>query len=369
MKTHSVYPLIEDPLPFPLFNDNFFSEYSQDPKLIGSLNQEMLHLNHKCSYKWLNQPRNEWNFENDIRMLVITWNMHGMIPNHSLKRLFNIDILHHDLIVVGTQECQRSIVTSIFCESKSEWEVKLQNELGKSYIKVQSASLNAMHIIVFAHKSLIPKIRNGKSYTFSQGFMGIVGNKGGIAVSININEKIFLFINSHLESGQNSESKRQTQFSKLETHFESQVFSNHNQIQYDYLIWTGDFNSRIDDRISPQTIRTHSDFFGWLGKDQMYLSRRNKLNYQSQFQEGMIFFPPTYKLLQYYNSWAVDQDFRVPGWCDRILFKENRKMTMQSTQQSFQEMTSKLKLQNYDANFDLLGSDHRPVFAQFTIAL
>lgn len=29
----------------------------------------------------------------------------------------------------------------------------------------------------------------------------MVGNKGGIAVSVNINEKIFLFINSHLESG------------------------------------------------------------------------------------------------------------------------------------------------------------------------
>lgn len=31
--------------------------------------------------------------------------------------------------------------------------------------------------------------------------MGIVGNKGGIAVSVNIDDKIFLFINSHLESG------------------------------------------------------------------------------------------------------------------------------------------------------------------------
>jgi phosphatidylinositol-bisphosphatase/inositol-1,4,5-trisphosphate 5-phosphatase len=38
--------------------------------------------------------------------------------------------------------------------------------------------------------------------------MGIVGNKGGIGISVSINEKIFLFANSHLESGQNAEPKR-----------------------------------------------------------------------------------------------------------------------------------------------------------------
>lgn len=31
--------------------------------------------------------------------------------------------------------------------------------------------------------------------------MNIVGNKGGIAISLNINEKLFLFVNSHLASG------------------------------------------------------------------------------------------------------------------------------------------------------------------------
>lgn len=31
--------------------------------------------------------------------------------------------------------------------------------------------------------------------------MNLVGNKGGIAISINLDDKIFLFVNSHLESG------------------------------------------------------------------------------------------------------------------------------------------------------------------------
>ncbi|CAD8141479.1 unnamed protein product [Paramecium pentaurelia] len=359
----------QDHLPFPLFNQKFFNEYSQDSQLIGHLNQEMLHLNHKCSYKWMNQPKLEWTLDDDIKILVITWNMHGIIPGYPLKRLFNIQQVHHDLIVIGTQECSRSIAVSLLCESKGGWESKLKDELGKDYVKVQSTTLNAMHLIVFAHVLLVPKIKNGRPYTLSQGFMGIVGNKGGIAISLNINDKIFLFANSHLESGQNAETKRQTQFSKLETHFENQVFYNHKNVPYDYLIWTGDFNSRINQQITTQTIRHHSDFFMWLSNDQMYQSRNQSLNYQSYFHEGMIFFPPTYKMLEYQNQWAIDKDFRIPGWCDRILFKENKKSKTFSHTQDFQDnQPSQIKLQNYDANFDILGSDHRPVFAQFTVS-
>lgn len=31
--------------------------------------------------------------------------------------------------------------------------------------------------------------------------MNVVGNKGGVAISMMINDKLFLFANSHLESG------------------------------------------------------------------------------------------------------------------------------------------------------------------------
>lgn len=41
----------------------------------------------------------------EIRLLVISWNMHGMIPGYSLKRLFKTDSIYHDIVVIGTQEC------------------------------------------------------------------------------------------------------------------------------------------------------------------------------------------------------------------------------------------------------------------------
>lgn len=33
--------------------------------------------------------KEDWSeFENEIKILSITWNMHGLLPSYSLKRLF-----------------------------------------------------------------------------------------------------------------------------------------------------------------------------------------------------------------------------------------------------------------------------------------
>ena len=58
-----------------------------------------------------------------------------------------------------------------------------------------------MHLVVFAHVKLIPNIKYLNQYSLSQGFMNIVGNKGGVALLFSINDIKFLVVNSHLESG------------------------------------------------------------------------------------------------------------------------------------------------------------------------
>ena len=41
----------------------------------------------------------------------------------------------------------------------------------------------------------------------------------------------------------------------------------------------------------------------------------------SDLKEGLILFPPTYKLKTNSNTYTHnDKDFRIPGWTDRILF-------------------------------------------------
>ena len=66
-------------------------------------------------------------------------------------------------------------------------------------------------------------------------------------------------------------------------------------------------------------------YFQALQRDQL-LQSRFKSNWQNEFKEGQIRFPPTYKLELNVNRWS--NSWRIPGWTDRILFHENKKNLM-----------------------------------------
>lgn len=59
-----------------------------------------------------------------VRILAVTWNMHGKIPktDEDLETLLNTKLIHHDIYVIGSQECMRSIATSVIAPSKAKWE-------------------------------------------------------------------------------------------------------------------------------------------------------------------------------------------------------------------------------------------------------
>ena len=58
-----------------------------------------------------------------------------------------------------------------------------------------------MHLIIFTHSSISNAIHNVEHEKVATCFAGIIGNKGGIGISMNIGEKKYLFINCHLCSG------------------------------------------------------------------------------------------------------------------------------------------------------------------------
>ncbi len=79
---------------------------------------------------------------------------------------------------------------------------------------------------------------------------------------------------------------------------------------------------------------------------------RDQDPFLSQYQEGTIEFPMTYKLLCGKNEYKVKgKAERIPGWTDRIFFKEKA------------SPTPTLQILNYDSQRDIMLSDHRPVIA------
>lgn len=121
----------------------------------------------------------------------------------------------------------------------------------------------------------------------------------------------------------------------------------------------GDLNFRIDstnDQVRP-AIKIND--LNYLKKNDELLQGfelyRNSKDIQYQFYrdfvEGDMAFLPTYKFDKKSQNYDSSKKFRVPAWCDRILWKRNPKVRQQLLK-SISEITF---------------SDHRPVFSQFEI--
>lgn len=66
----------------------------------------------------------------------------------------------------------------------------------------------------------------------------------------------------------------------------------------------------------------------------------------------MLRFPPTFKFDRFSESYDTSKKYRIPAWCDRILWHKN----------------SPLQLINYKSNTANF-SDHRPVLALLEVTL
>ncbi|KAL4485998.1 hypothetical protein ABPG72_003932 [Tetrahymena utriculariae] len=309
-----------------------------------------------------------WCFENEknqgineleqLKVLCITWNMHGSMPQLCTNKLLRSDQIEHHVIVVSSQECLRSIPMSIFCESKQKWEAHLQYVLGNKYELVKSVSMNALHLGIFMVKDLVKYATAISIDQKATGVMNLFGNKGGVAISMDIGDKSYLFLNSHFSSGQNNNEKRNQDYQVISQSLNlPKHCQNPNESlfkRFHYIFWMGDFNYRIDAKNKEEVdelINTNK-YFDLLKRDQLMAQRKIGQVF-SDFQEGLILFPPSYRVLDEQNKFTDGSDARIPGWTDRILFK--------------QKIPDTIKLLNYESALDVFGSDHRPVFAQFLV--
>ena len=183
----------------------------------------------KCIARWKIFEQEETKDEiasgsRKAKILVCTWNLHGRLPGMiEACTLLGINKTAHDIYVVGTQECQRSIAASLILKSKVAWEncVKyilhppfLNNNsnrkvLGKDYVMICSDTLMATHIAVYVRISLLPSIKSILiSYQFftldihidhvATGIGNTLGNKGGVSISFCIGAAKLTFICVHL---------------------------------------------------------------------------------------------------------------------------------------------------------------------------
>ncbi|XP_020104149.1 type IV inositol polyphosphate 5-phosphatase 7-like [Ananas comosus] len=230
------------------------------------------------------------------------------------------------------------------------------------YCLVASKQMVGIFLMVWVRREIRDDVRNLKVSCVGRGLMGYLGNKGSISISMSLHQTSFCFVCSHLTSGQKEgdelrrnsdvmEILRKTRFPSI--HGLCEEKSPGTVLEHDRIIWFGDLNYRI--ALSYRSAKALVEMRNWkalLEKDQLRIEQRCGRVFVG-WNEGKIYFPPTYKYSNNSDRYAGDdmnikEKRRTPAWCDRILW--------------YGRGLNQLSYVRGESRF----SDHRPVCSIFT---
>ena len=307
-----------------------------------------------------------------------------------------------DIVVVGLQEMVDLNAVNVAMDTKSAsraqyWNQVLDKALNENIPSSESSQkfdfvaskfLVGLFIIVFARHNLIKNmnITDVRTSSLGVGMMGVLGNKGGVCVRLNLYESSFCFICAHLAAHRENVSGRNADIGNIinKTVFNSdpnnsdtinsdglceerthspiyrQMSEDLSVFDHGNIFFLGDLNFRIEESLSIDEVFTLINQ-GKLQKlsihDQLNIEREQRNNELDSFIENDITFKPTYKYQPGTNHYDTrpEKKVRVPAWCDRILFKEN----------DHYEKGSYITQLTYNSVDTPLISDHKPVSAIF----
>ncbi|KAL1312185.1 hypothetical protein HN51_038784 [Arachis hypogaea] len=229
------------------------------------------------------------------------------------------------------------------------------------YCLVASKQMVGIFLTVWVKSDIRDYIHSLKVSSVGRGLMGYLGNKGSISISMSLHQTSFCFICSHLTSGQKDgdelrrnldvmEILRKTRFPLVQG--TSDQYSPQTILEHDRIIWLGDLNYRV--ALSYRAAKALVEMHNWkdlLENDQLRIEQRQGRVFEG-WNEGKIYFPPTYKYSNNSDRYAGDgrhsKQKRTPAWCDRILWHGRG--------------LHQLSYVRGESRF----SDHRPVYSIFS---
>ncbi|KAF0971710.1 hypothetical protein FDP41_009933 [Naegleria fowleri] len=321
------------------------------------------------------------NHKNYLKVFLMTWNMQGLSsPNEEYISSF-VPINKYHIYCFGTQECERSIGTSVIIDSKAKWEKTLTNVMGDSYVPLESNTLVAIHIIIFVRKELLSQISQVTVSSVATGLYNQIGNKGGVAISFKLGNRKYIFINNHLPAHQDNVKERNESFERIISgvDFDGKIKPSKTKVnpsasttshtnfhlfkrserpdifkKNNFVFYMGDLNYRINgNRNVVDKVLKMNDLQVLLQNDQLIIERKKGSTDLRFFAEGEISFPPTYKYEKNSNQYDLSKKKRIPAWTDRIMFKPSKQ--------------GKIELIDYNCFPQAKFSDHRPVYATFLV--
>lgn len=306
-------------------------------------------IQHQMSLK-----ENDYTYTQILRVFIGTWNVNGLPPTSSLTPWLASDMEPPDIYAVGFQELDLSKEAFLFNDTprEEEWRRSVIAALhpGANYKQVALVRLVGMMLILLVQEKHEKHVRNAAFETVGTGIMGKMGNKGGVAIRMEIHNTSMCFVNSHLAAHVEEFERRNQDYHDICSRLSFSKFSPPKVIdKHDQIYWLGDLNYRITE-MEPRIVRdliSHNSLGALLECDQLNRQRSQK-NVFSGYREGPITFKPTYKYDPGTDDWDSSEKNRAPAWCDRILWKGDG-----------------MDQKEYRSHPILRTSDHKPVSAMF----
>jgi len=299
-----------------------------------------------------------------IRVVCVSWNVNAKFShNLDLHRLLCTSKSAPDIVAIGLQEIVDLSKASQYMLSKESKEVTeawsrkcckclVSGYKGTVYSAVKVDCLVGIANIIIVKQEL--KIEGIEVGRIPVGTFGIMGNKGAVSISLSMQVgtklKSLCFVCAHFTARQNEISKRNHDFDTIMK--KTSFAGNCNIEDHDIVFWYGDLNYRVD-VVSREDMVHHikqKNLNRLLEYDQL-IAEKSSGRVFSNFFEGEIRFEPTYKFKPGTSTRVSD---RVPGWCDRILWRSQ---------------PTAIQLKDYFSIPFFTISDHKPVVAEFVIPL
>ncbi|OQR78050.1 synaptojanin-1-like [Tropilaelaps mercedesae] len=236
-----------------------------------------------------------------------------------------------------------------------EWMHELQKSVSRDakYVCLSSAQLVGVCLFVFARPEHAAFIRDVAVDQVKTGLGGAAGNKGAVAIRLLFHATSLCFVCAHFAAGQSKVLDRNADYAEITRKLcfpMGRTVSSH-----DYVFWCGDFNYRIDmeiDRVKELTAQKNYEEL--LQCDQLLKAREQGQAF-TEFIEGEINFPPTYKYDLFSNDYDTSEKSRIPAYTDRVLFRRKKYPNDEAY-----PFWSAGHIRHY-GRAELRTSDHRPV--------
>lgn len=237
-----------------------------------------------------------------LDVLCCTWNVGNAQPPSAAQLSAEwLRARGAHIVAVGAQECSFKPLPAGYSSCAEWWFTEVRSACGwRRYHTVATCSLGQMHLIVLCLVEVAPYVTRVESEAEATGVAHVIGNKGGLAVALDVCGLSLCFVSSHLAAHQGETERRAGDFAEIEGGIRLRKAERLVDLsnRFHCVLWMGDLNYRVECRREEALRLIASAELGPLRRLDQLRTAIARGDAFAGFEEGQLLFPPTFKLVR-----------------------------------------------------------------------